>query len=80
MDGGKITAKQAFCHAACHCTAAVAAILTEHAIPKDMRLGTAAETNSNLEIAAEVDWRAGSNRSSKVKPFGANSKRHESHY
>ena len=53
MDGGKITAKQAFCHAACHCTAAVAAILTEHAIPKDMRLGTAAETNSNLEIAAE---------------------------
>ena len=53
MDGGKVTAKQAFCHAACHCTAAVAAILTEHAIPKDMRLGTAAETNSNLEIAAE---------------------------
>ena len=53
MDVGKITAKQAFCHAACHCTAAVAAILTEHAIPKDMRLGTAAETNSNLEIAAE---------------------------
>ena len=53
MDGGKITAKQAFCHAACHCTAAVAPILTEHAIPKDMRLGTAAETNSNLEIAAE---------------------------
>ncbi|CAH3188551.1 unnamed protein product [Porites lobata] len=48
-----ITAKQAFCHAACHCTAAVAAILTEHAIPKDICLGTAAETNSNLEIAAE---------------------------
>ena len=23
MDGGKITAKQAFCHAACHCKAAV---------------------------------------------------------
>ena len=53
MDVGKITAKQAFCHAACHCTAAVAAILTEHAIPKDMRLDIAAETNSNLEIAAE---------------------------
>ena len=53
IDGGKITAKQAFCHAACHCTAAVAAILTEHAIPKDMRLDIVAETNSNLEIAAE---------------------------
>ena len=54
MDGGKITAKQAICHAACHCTAAVAAILTEHAIPKNMSLGTAAETiNSNPEIVAE---------------------------
>ena len=53
MDGGKITAIQAFCHTACHCTAAVAAILTEHTIPNDMRLSTAAETNSNLEIAAE---------------------------
>ena len=54
MDGGKITAKQAICHAACHCTAAVAAFLTEHAVPNNMPLDTEAETiNSNLEIAAE---------------------------
>ncbi|CAH3132590.1 unnamed protein product [Porites lobata] len=39
----EITAKQAFCHAACHCTAAVAAIFTEHAIPKDMPLIAAEE-------------------------------------
>ena len=85
MDGGKITAKQAICHAACHCTAAVAAILTEHAVPKNMPLGTEAETiNSNPEIAAEEIAEQGLTDQAKSSLLGANSsafsqKRHKSH-